>query len=232
MITNILRRFSSTKVNCYTDRKDVIDLSPIEYSNKIIPDWFKQTPASFLTEERKSPTIKHCDGFKNIIQAGFVLRMWSDLKITVDEKGYNWIFADQESETEWHGSEQWNKFVDESKYFHIKIRSPYRFVCNDNTKFYCTPHELFYQENLRVMSGIVDFKIQHATHINCFVEKKNQEIIIPHGFPIYQFIPLTDKKVTISNKLVSTQDIKNLETPVVKFVGNYNYIKKCPFHKR
>mgnify|MGYP000309550904 CR=1 FL=1 len=234
MIKNILRSFSSTKIDCYTNRSDVLDLTPIEYSNKVIPEWFKNTKPSYECEfdNRQSPTIKHCEGFKNLLKTGFVLRLWSDLRINIHKDGYTWVFADQKSETEWHNSNQWKSFYDEDKYYHIKIKSPYKLVCNDDTKFYCTPHELFPHNQLKILSGILDFKHQHSTHINCFIEKKEQEIVIPHGFPLYQFIPLTNNKVKIQNKLTSKETMTSLETPTVKFVGNYNYIKKCPFHKR
>lgn len=224
--------FKKTTLDCVTNRKDVLDISPIQKSSMFVPEWFKQMDSSYELDGRESSTIKRCDAVRNLIHTGFVLPMWTDLKITVTEnEGYSWHFGDKVSELTWHHSEQWDKFYDGKKYYHVKLLSPYKFVCNNNTQFYCTPHELFKHEQIDVVSGITEFKIQHATHINFFVERKNQDIFIPHGFPIYKFIPMTEKKVSINNKLITTDQFNQLELPRVKFKGNYSYIKKCPFHK-
>lgn len=253
---NILRK-KTVEVHCYTDNRTVFNLFQLKRAVDFYPKWWKDLPkfqdrASFLT-------IKSCYGFLELYKRSFVLQLWSDFTAVPSEKS-TISYGDQSKEDEsndhmkvlapsedfgfqFHPPSQYKGMVDTSIHDVIKLISPWKMVCNENTNFMVT--DLFYNkplanDNFTILPGLLNFKYQNS--INFFIRMKKTQIDFDVGMPIIMITPLTEKKI----KFVHHLDMKStliLESEnkngfpafnhkvfkKIKLDKQENKIGKCPF---
>jgi hypothetical protein len=118
-------------VDCFTANPNAYDLFPIDKANKFHPDWWKRLPNRFVTESAggiplEQSTMKGCIGFKNLYSSGFVIPLWSDLKLQTHGQNYSFQFADNISQIGFHPLEQLG--TEFSQYTHVKLVSPWRIM--------------------------------------------------------------------------------------------------------
>lgn len=240
------RKNKDIVLNCYTDRPEVYNLYPITLSNKTKPAWFKNKSPRRDKNKITRLNIKGCRGFIDYYSKGVVLPLWSDLRITIGEKGttsYEWEYADCCSHMSIHNTEDLEPQFPESEYKHLKIISPWCFTCDEDIDFLAI--EPGWQFNIlgfiRILKGVVNFKYQASTHINIFCVRGEREetIVLPAGMPIYHFIPLTTRKVTIKTHLVSAEELRKISVNDHPFKFAHSYLEKkrrlkeqeCPYSR-
>jgi hypothetical protein len=57
-------------IDCFTDRPGVFNFSKIDYAHKFYPEWWKQTPKSFIENIYEMSTIKKCRGIIDTYKQG------------------------------------------------------------------------------------------------------------------------------------------------------------------
>jgi len=227
-------------LDCFTNDSVVFDHYQITKSSDFIPEWFKNAPKEYDDNFHKTSTIKRCIGINNNLTSGFILPMWSQLAITIKDKYYQWQFSDRKTECGAHDPLQWNFFANQNEYGHMKITSPHLIMSkNDINFFYTKPFwHLKPNNNFLIPSGIIDYKYQNGTHINMFVNiKEDNNIFIDQNEPIVQIIPLTEKDIKLKYHLISDEEFKNKNNKSRYFTHNYQIgkklidkkEKKCPF---
>jgi len=230
-------------LDCFTYNSSAYEYGKIERASKFYPDWWKNTPK----EHDKSPTgqsstIKTCTGLIDNYQYGVMLPLWSDLNIIINgtEKSYLWSYADRESRIESHGGAQWDTYADSNTHIHLKIVTPWMIKCKEDVPFmYMKPYWSYQPfSSMSVPTGIVNYKYQHSTNLNMFINSTLDAYIeLKHGYPLAQIIPLDRREVTIHSHLIDAKEYDNIYTKL-SFNGNYNTVKKlrqekeskCPFH--
>ena len=180
--------------------------------------------------------MKGCPGLLEYWTKGFVLPLWSDLSIILageGETGYEWQYSDLQSSIDPHKPEQTNNHFPETKYQHLKLISPWLFVCSEDISFLALEPAWQFDvlKNVRILTGVLNFKFQSATHINmfCLREDKEKETILHSGVPLYHFIPLTEKKINLKIHLVTSDKfdrIKQLTQARSSFNRPYDKQKK------
>jgi len=229
-------------VDFFTTRPDAYKYSPIDYAHKFYPDWWKKTSPSYENGFVKRPTIKSCNGIIDSYKKGFIIPLWSDLVFQVNNKNISWNFADDLSQCNFHNYQQWQSYADMSKYYHLKIESPWIARCKENVNFYFTKpfwnHPL--GEPYEILSGVLNFKYNDATNIQMMIDIQKDYIYNLKALtPMIHAIPFTDKELLIKNHLVDDLEMKKIKNHRLKtFFNNYaksmNISKKleskCPFH--
>ena len=235
-------------LNCYTNRADVYNFFPIVETKKNIPKWFKElpTPRFKKIEDRNSANlnIKLCSGFTDYFKRGIAVPLWSDLFVRIGKKNtldYEWHFADRCSGIEIHSSEETNNNFDPLLYQHFKITSPWLFSCDEDISFLAMEPGWHFDVlgTARILPGVVNFKYQPNTNINMFFARENEgtDLLFPARMPIYHYFPLTDRKITIKNHLVSNEQFRKIfeKGNPFKFIREYEERKKaiktmpCPY---
>lgn len=232
-------------LDCYTHRADVYNYFPIVEAKNKIPDWFKKTPPScFKGAKDHVKTIKGCPGLLEYWTKGFVLPLWSDLSIILEQEGktgYEWQYSDLLSSIDVHDPEQTNNHFPETKYQHLKLLSPWLFVCSEDISFLAVEPAWQFDvlKNVRILTGVLNFKFQSGTHINmfCLREDKEKETILRSGTPLYNFIPLTEKKIKLKTHLISLDKFDRIKQSGMRTSFNRAYDtnkkllqeKTCPF---
>ena len=229
-------------IDCFTNRPDVFNFSKIDYAHKFYPEWWKQTPKSYMSNFYKRSTIKKCRGIIDNYRYGAMVPLWCDLALSVKNKQYQWQFSDFTTRCEIHESKQWDTFADPTNYGHLKIVSPWHINCKSDTKFYWTlpfwNHAI--DISYHVIPGMLEFKYNHAININMMINlQQDFTHIIKAYTPMVHMIPVSDKELVIKHHLISKEEFNNLfDNMTHSFTNKYQIHKnnidrqesKCPFN--
>lgn len=198
-------------VDCFTCRDVVYKLHPINYTNKFVPEYWKKLPATIKLKADpdpqvktylEAPTLKRCVGIVNYFSNGFVIPSWTDF--TLEDAGTRLFTTDTmfNLKVEHHirptyGDELYKDYV------HAKVVPPWLIEEKTGIKF--TWNQFDWTENInadfRILSGIVDYKINHSANINMFFKKKTI-INVKAGEPLVHIVPLTEKEVDLRVHLI------------------------------
>jgi hypothetical protein len=128
-----------------------------------------------------------------------------------------------------------------SDLIHIKIMSPWfiqektgcEFQWNSPWWNNVSQHNKFF-----IPPGIVEYKYQHRSNINMFINKSPSNFMIAAGTPLVHIVPLSDKDVQIKCHYLPQEEYnKKFYAHQMKFVGSFKEKKKiakskeskCPF---
>lgn len=255
MFKNFFIKEKEVVLDCFTYLHYVYDAAKINYANTYIPQWWKDTP-SLLNDQ--FATIKHCQAFRDFYKKGVVIPSWFEMNLKIHELGndqwYEWESSHKDVFTgDSHHPNQFYGFAGESGK-NIKLNSPWAFRTKENISWvWSKPTWSFrdYIDNLEILPGVVNYKYQHATEINFFIQNKqqSQEINIPPLTPLVILHPMTEKKIVIKNHLVDMDEwwrifgidrlfFKRNSTDALKFWSTKKKLKdqidqkNCPFTGR
>lgn len=219
-------------IDAFTKHKEVHDLFPLDHSHKFIPEWWKKIPKKLeiqnsFVDSIPTPTMKHCYGIIEYYKNGFMLPMWSDVKIKTTTNTLYYQFASPYGLIDQHGEHQHNNSFPD--YQHAKFICPWYLRTKQNIKFLCSaPTWNLYNhwQNLFILPGVLEFNINSGLHLNMFLKKQNEQIFIEAGTPVYHISPITDKRVKIVNHLVSESELLKQVDHNPFFVGKFSKMKK------
>ena len=232
-------------LDCFTSRPEVYTYAPIQNSNKVFPDWWKQLPS-------KTMNMKYCWGFNQFFANGVTLNLWSDMSLisgvnnATNTEEIGWGFSDRTTNITQHDSSQMGSYLDDKKYRHLKIVTPWQFKCKEDINWVFIQNTWAFDEpdSIIIPPGILEFKYQSTVNINTLVNidfyKNKQKKIFNFGTPLVNIIPMSDRKVEIKNHLVSEQEYANiarLSSISLSYHNKYKTTrdilegkeKKCPF---
>jgi len=230
-------------VDCFTANPIAFEFAKPDNAIKFIPDWWKNTPLSYIPEDSffKRPTLKGCDGIINNFKHGLVVPMWCDFAIEIGPKGtthFKYQFGDRLSSLSSHTYKEFNNYIKEEEIQHIKIHSPWFFSCKENIHWIWTdPKWNSMKVNDYVgLPGISSFKYQSNTNINLLFYRgeKTKIVEIKYNSPLVHITPLTDRKLILKHHLVDQNEIfkLNLAGTNVKFINNVQILKKLRINKK
>lgn len=227
-------------INAYTYREEILRHAHIESASKFLPDWWKElSPEPTLKLDEKTPSyyknMRHCAGFLDLYRHGFMVPLWSDLLVELGEKGSPWLswqFSDEESDAVVHQAHQRGSFLDEKKYQHLKLQTPWILDCKEDIDWIVAPPSWNISEpdDMIVPTGIVNFKYQRQINANMFMRRgdTNRVVHLEFGQPLLQMIPLTERKVIMNHHLIGAEKWKNMKQGGMysaKFIGSYYKLK-------
>ena len=228
-------------LDCFTANISAYANSPIAPAINFIPDWWKQLPKSYMGNElNEVGTMRTCAGFVDLYGKGLMIPMWTDVRIKHnDNNSISWQFSDGVSTLAPHDPRQiGNTFLIDSSSVHAKLISPWAFKCKEEIYWSFTQAVWNQQagKDFCVLSGIVDYKYQHTTHVNIFVRQKS-DFLISCNSPMGHVVPLSERPFKIHNHLISVEEFDRYDKPRNIFVGSFYKNKrilqtkpKCPFN--
>lgn len=242
MIAKLLSFFGSSKpvvVDCYTADQSVFEYSKIDRAVNFYPDWWREIP-----KDVDWLTMKGCAGFLDQYKKSFVMPMWSDFNVKLNEDNtFTWRFPNDEmSSATWHEPIEYPNWIHD-KSQHIKLMSPWLLHCDEEVYFQILPVQ-FSKNRLfewQSVTGVVEYKHQHSTNVNLFLNGNQcSDFSIAFGEPLIFLVPLTERKVVFKYHLVSSEEIKRKQSIFAKVAKNkYLSSKKlktaqtaaCPFSR-
>ena len=227
-------------VDCFTDRRDVIEYAPVVNAIEVIPDWWKALPKEDTSNSfYPQPTMKTCAGMVDYYAKSIVLPLWSELCVNVVNGTYRWQYSDEVSDAVVHSTNQYKGFLDDRQYGHVKLISPWIFTSKQDVNWIFTDPVYNRKEfrNYIFMQGLLNFSSQLHTNIQLLIDLSvNHTFTIPFKTP-FLITPLADKKIVVHRHLVSTSDIesKRQRSNSFTFINKYKNsrkINKCPYKER
>lgn len=240
----ILFKKSKLVLDAFTCRPDIFEYSKLRNAKDTIPQWWKDLPKTIDYKELffPIPTMKTCYGFIQQFRHGFFVPMWSDLALEIDSKGSTkdqFQFSDRMSRAQSHPQNERGSFLPLDDWYHLKLINPWVFQCKEDIMWQSIS-ALWNMDNpseYLVPSGIFDFKGQAAANINLFFKRQENpyRVLLPHGQPMTQIIPLTDKTLELKQHLITEQEYAKIRGKHAKISFISKYLKgkaskmKCPF---
>lgn len=234
-------------MDCFTNRSEVFNTTPIVKGATCFPDWWKKLEKPKFNFEHMVPelTMHYCSGIIDFYLNSICIKLWSDLAIKMTpDKTLSYRFSDGESVMDFHPHSQYVDYLSE-EYQHIKMISPWLFKCKEDINWVWVGSQWNSNltQDMSILSGVVNFKKQYGTNIQAVLKYDlNDQVnkIYNLGTPLVHIFPMSEKKIKIHNHLLTSSELsqvsKNLGTPVAfgKKYYKVNKIKKeqskCPFH--
>jgi hypothetical protein len=214
------------QLQCHTTMQSLIDLFPPEVNKEGLPSWYKDLP-----KEEGWITIRHCNGFQDLYKNSIIIRSWSDIDIEVRPDGsiaYDFACKDEikvplerhhidsQAASAWPG------------YCNIKLMSPWYFKTENMHKWLMLAPTWDQKDPLEfgIVPGVVEFKYQHVTNINCLLKLKPEPytIHIKAGQALVQLLPLFDEDWEMNIELFDDRDW-------VKYFGRWNHAFGLSYQK-
>jgi hypothetical protein len=199
-------------LDCFTTVPHVYEYAKIDYGIKYIPDWWKNTPKSLLDN---TVTIKNCVGLMDFYKKGIVIPSWFEMDLTICDKNnpewFSWSASNSDVSTdESHSPEMFSGFAKDTGK-NIKLQSPWFLKTKEEVYFSWTQPTWSMRPLLpyvSILPAVINFKYQHASNINLFVDLKNneQQLTIPPLAPLVMMHPLTEKNVIIKTHLIDEKE--------------------------
>ena len=222
--------------NCYTTSKEAMTYAPIQRSSKFIPEWWRTLARS------KTPfqtPMKHCAGLKYLYEKSFMLPMWTEFVVLLDQASSTSFAGDQKTPVELHEPTERGTFAPEDKNLHLKLVSPWVICCDE--EIYCSwvpatwNNEQMY--NVQVLPAIIEYKYQHDTNVNILVKREveTKHYKINLNQPLAHIVPMTDRKFKIVLHLVSEEELmekrmKFLPVIEARYEKTKKFLQQCPYN--
>jgi hypothetical protein len=217
-------------LDCFTAHGPAYNYARPDHAMKYIPDWWKNTPTEVRENNFLLPTIKSCAGFIDYYKTGIIFPSWFDAEIKIASLGTSppceILITDPPSAPKgsFHPNKMFLGYTEEDT-SNVKFMSPWIFKTKEHVNFaWSEPtwdnKDLFY--DLTVLPGVLNFKYNTTTNINCVVRQRKEKytINIKPQQPLAMLHPLTDKKIVIKHHLVSYEEYGKLDSINRMFLGN------------
>ena len=242
-------------VDCFVANQMVYEHFPIAPAKEFIPTWFKKLESTYKvnvpnTLRDRAATVKRCPGISNLFNKGFVLPLWTDMKLhfnALDNNQFEFKYEAAVEDPHWgmevHDSMQYTGLFRDN-FFQSKISSPWLIKEKSGLDFmFIEPTYTMTNPNIfTVIPGVLNFKYQNYANINIMTEITNpmqKQIDISAGEPLAHIIPLTEDNVELRIHKLSKDEFEKLDgsTRSFKWYGTYFDRKKkidskCPVHRK
>tara|TARA_R110000803_G_C11913675_1_gene313540 strand:+ start:237 stop:950 length:714 start_codon:yes stop_codon:yes gene_type:complete len=223
-------------IHFYTNMGYAHDFAGIKTDMDTKPKWFKNIKSSTCTDSNiPKKTLKACPGIQEYHRKVIQMPLWSDMSLQIGPKGsdwYKWQFSDGQSFIRDHPSEVINHYRKEEDFQQLLIECPWTVKCDQDVDFLlCQPlWHSFQLPTVSVTQGVLNFKHQSILNVQTYITRTNetQDILVKHGTPIAELVPLTEKKVKVHTHLLDNVEYEKLRssTPYTKFTGSYYHNRK------
>jgi len=230
------------KITALTFQEELLEMRMLTPTPS--PDWLKKLPM-FLQETQIqqnqlipkffAPTVKVCPALHDLFDRSHMISLWCDHLIHTTPMG-NVHVASTTSldnnadpyQTKSHPRSQF-KGAFNDRALNVKFMSPYKFVTNSDCHFNMLD-AVYHRTNYNAFTtlpGIINFKDQQECDVNTIfpIPEEAQETLLHYGTPMAYLLPLENSEIEITTELVTTEEYFNKKKRV-KFVGNYNFVRK------
>jgi len=223
-------------------------------AKKFIPEWFKTmqkdrgtNPSNYnLSGSQNFNNIKHCPSFPWWFAQGYVLPLWCDLQIYVQNEKVYWTSPTQEFQFEFHSKDQFEhhipKHASENILAVLKPAGPFRFKTPLGWQLQQIPMFFEFNTVFEVLPGIIPsskyFEVnpQLLLKKSAFTEENNYSVIIPKGTPLAMYVPVPEDSLEL-DLVEETPELKK-ENRIATLALNTkfkkrwkDYEKQCPIKK-
>jgi hypothetical protein len=194
-VINFLRNIKPIKLRFYTDHASAYRYLKPDHSRNHLPDWLRKVKVY----ENES-NVKHCYGLRESFKKGFVIPLWSDIKIETKSKPDGsmegkMIFADNISEAL---DEDGGTVMHTRNKRLVKLISPWYCECDEEVTFSVFENHFSKPDRgVEFISGTLQFKYTNATHLFMYLENKTQNTLLNAGDAPFIYRQNSEREIEI-----------------------------------
>jgi hypothetical protein len=205
-----------TFISTYEGLESVDSLIPKPAKN-FIPKWFKDIPPE------NENTVKNCPSFPDYFSQGYIIPMWSDVKLVSDGDNWNWNTPAKDNTWGVHTNNQFLDYAPASfngvkAQFIFKANCPWRIITPPGWSVLQLPLFYHFNQEWSVMPGVIDTDIHSEIHQQVLYHGDGKQIQINAGDPFALYIPFKRSNKLKSNIRYQTEeDIKLFKRQSIGF---------------
>jgi hypothetical protein len=178
-------------------------------AKNFIPEWFKNIPS------KDTNTVKSCPSFPDYFSQGYIIPMWSDVRLSSNSDSWFWETSTDKIKWETHSNKQFLdyekvKFNGVEAQFVFKALCPWRVITPPGWSVLQLP--LFYHFNQKwsVLPGVIDTDVHSYINQQVLYHGNGETVTINRGDPFVLYIPFKrSEKLKSKIRYQNENDIKN-----------------------
>jgi len=202
-----MKKFFDKKIylDFYTDNPKINKYFPIAPTRNHLPDWWKKIPSP-TSDCDPDRTIKRCSGFMDFFKNTYTVPLSSEILFDIKDHDYYIEASDGSLDIDYiknaHPGYQRKNFLPEPLYSHVKVPVRWRGVSSHRLDIIVIPptwnNDPVFVDTISVLSASKNLYYDISMHWHFMLNKQtNRTFTIEANTPMYQFVPITDKKVVI-----------------------------------
>ena len=227
------------KIHWWTTIEGVEKVTPVLPAKEFIPDWWKRVQRKINSLDDKG-TVRNCPSFPEYINQGFVVPLWCDLYLEIEQEGtWKWRTPDKNFSFSTHSNTQFRDWLpqhmQDNTSMVVKPSCPWRVKTPPGWSVWQLPMYYHYNPMFETLPGIIWSDIHHEINQQMLF-KRYGEFFIPRGTPLAMYVPFERNKYTYdisgpnsTNAAWSNESFLHVRS---KFKGGYKLhqaeVKKCP----
>ena len=153
-----------------------------------IPKWFKDIPSN------KDMSVRVCPSFPDYFSQGYIIPMWCDAKLKVDNGNWSWETSTSLMSWEHHSNNQFlnytnAKFNGVEGQFVFKANCPWKIITPPGWSLLQLPLFYHFNQDWSILPGITDTDIDPTINQQVLYHGNGKEITIKRGDPFVLYIP-------------------------------------------
>ena len=159
-------------------------------AKNFIPQWYKDIANSEFM------TVKICPSFPDYFSQGYIIPMWSDVRLKYDGENWAWETPLKANQTNWdiHSNRQFinhtnAKFNGIDGQFVFKAVSPWKIITPPGWSVLQLPLFYHFNKDWSVMPGVIDTDIHHEINQQVLYHGNGEVVEIKSGDPFVLYIP-------------------------------------------
>ena len=198
-------------------------------AKNFIPKWFKDMPRQI----NDAVTVKQCPSFPDYFSQGYIIPMWTDVKLKSDVDSWSWETPIDKVSWNHHGSDQ---FLNHTKasfngvegQFVFKAICPWRIITPPGWSVLQLPLFYHFNKEWSVLPGVIDTDIHSEINQQVLYHGNGKEVMIKCGDPFVLYIPFKrSNKLKHEIRYKTPEDSKKFEKDVLQirksFIPNGSY---------
>lgn len=234
-------------LDLFTNRQTIYDAAKPKMAATFYPDWWKEMKNEIPIGNELFPvaTMRRCMGFVDHYKYGFIIPMWSDLRIELGPIGNPFFRAqcsDNITTLHEHPAILRGTYLPATHYQHLKLHTPWAAKCKEDIYFKWEQPTWSYRNPNKsiVLPGTIEYKYQYSMNANLmFVREAGKTLIeIPFQQPLVHVTPLTERDLELRYHLVGLEEYNKLmQGEKLSNINRYRTYRrvreseesKCPF---
>ena len=186
-------------------------------AKNFIPKWFKDIPS------KEIGTVKDCPSFPDYFSQGYIIPMWSDVKIKVEDGLARFDLSSTLFSFQAHGNQQ---MLDHTKttfngiegQFVFKAVSPWRIITPPGWSVLQLPLFYHFNQEWSTLPGVIDTDIYTEVNQQILYHGNGKEVIIKCGDPLVLYIPFKrSNKLKHEVRYQTEKDYKRFSKDILLF---------------
>jgi hypothetical protein len=176
-----------------------------------IPKWFKDIPS------KKIGTVKDCPSFPDYFSQGYIIPMWSDVKMNLVDKVPKFELSAKRFSFDVHSNDQlldYNKatFNGIEGQFIFKAVSPWRIITPPGWSVLQLPLFYHFNQEWSVLPGVIDTDIHSEINQQILYHGDGKEVTIKCGDPFVLYVPFKrSNKLKHEVRYRTAEELKKFE---------------------